>query len=181
MRTIETTTHPFFRSSPHPDVDPSFFALLGSGHSRSENPARSTKNLEASRVQAKVRGALCALRLVSRTSSSEIENESVAVKLPRGERYPAWLLPLGLLMVAIVAVPLRLLDESGLPRFRLLESELEEVEQQNDELRREVESLMREVQGLESDPAAIERVARDELGMIHEGEVVFQFDVPTPE
>ena len=29
---------------------------------------------------------------------------------------------------------------------------------------------------LSDDPAAIERIARDELGMIREGEIVFQFD-----
>ncbi len=36
-------------------------------------------------------------------------------------------------------------------------------------------ALEREVDALRTDPEAIERVARDELGMIREGELVFQF------
>ncbi|MEM1418560.1 MAG: septum formation initiator family protein [Myxococcota bacterium] len=86
-----------------------------------------------------------------------------------------WLLPFGLLVLAIVAVPLRILDEEGLPRHRLLAAELEEVELRNEALAREVRALEREVEGLQSDPATIERIARDELGMVEDGELVFQF------
>jgi cell division protein FtsB len=85
------------------------------------------------------------------------------------------LLPFGLLVLAIVAVPLRILDEQGLPRYRALKDELREVSAQNDRLEREVRDLLREVEGLENDPVAIERIARDELGMVREGELVFQF------
>ncbi|HJK94231.1 MAG TPA: septum formation initiator family protein [Polyangiaceae bacterium LLY-WYZ-15_(1-7)] len=87
----------------------------------------------------------------------------------------AWLLPFMLLVVAIVAVPLRILDEQGLPRYRVLSDELREVDATNQRLEREVRALQREVEALESDPAAIERVARDELGMIRDDELVFQF------
>jgi cell division protein FtsB len=87
----------------------------------------------------------------------------------------SWLLPFGLLVLAIVAVPLRILDEQGLPRYRALKDELREVSAQNDRLEREVRDLLREVEGLENDPVAIERIARDELGMVREGELVFQF------
>ncbi|MAT27320.1 MAG: septum formation initiator protein [Sandaracinus sp.] len=80
-----------------------------------------------------------------------------------------------LLVVAIVAVPLRILDEQGLPRYRVLSDELREVDATNQRLEREVRALQREVEALESDPAAIERVARDELGMIRDDELVFQF------
>ncbi|MCZ7677988.1 MAG: septum formation initiator family protein [Sandaracinaceae bacterium] len=45
----------------------------------------------------------------------------------------------------------------------------------NDRLRREVEQLQREVEDLQHDPAAIERIARDELGMIRADELLFQF------
>ena len=87
----------------------------------------------------------------------------------------AWLLPFALLVLAIVAVPLRILDERGLPRYRVLKAELGEVKEANARLEAEVRALAREVEGLRNDPAAIERVARDELGMIREGELVFQF------
>lgn len=85
------------------------------------------------------------------------------------------MLPFGLLVVSIVSVPLGILDEEGLPRYRALKTELAEVERINDELRREIEQRQREVGALRDDPAAIERIARDELGMIREDEILFQF------
>ena len=87
----------------------------------------------------------------------------------------AWVLPFALLVMAIVAVPLRILDERGLPRYRVLKSELSDVQAGNERLRREVRALQQEVDGLRTDPAAIEQVARDELGMIRDDEIVFQF------
>ena len=86
-----------------------------------------------------------------------------------------WMLPFGLLIVSIVSVPLSILDEQGLPRYRALRGELSEVERVNDRLRRDVEQLHREVDGLRQDPAAIGRIARDELGMIRDDEILFQF------
>ena len=88
----------------------------------------------------------------------------------------AWLLPFTLLAMAVIAVPMRIFDEQGLPRYRDLKSELAEVEAVNERLRREVRNLDRDVRLLRTDPAAIERIARDELGMIREGELIFQFD-----
>ncbi len=87
----------------------------------------------------------------------------------------AWLVPFALLVLAIVAVPLRILDDQGLPRYRVLDTELRELTAENERLDREVRALQREVDQLGNDPAAIERVARDELGMIRSDEIVFQF------
>jgi cell division protein FtsB len=74
-----------------------------------------------------------------------------------------------------VAVPLHIFDEAGLPRYRLLKRELREIEGDNERLRREVHRLQREVRAVRTDPQAIERIARDELGMIRDDEIVFQF------
>lgn len=90
-------------------------------------------------------------------------------------KYATWLFPFGLLVFAIVAVPLHILDDQGLPRFRALRAELVDVRAQNDELERQVRSLQRQVRTLSDDPSAIEQIARDELGMIRDGEIVFQF------
>lgn len=90
-------------------------------------------------------------------------------------RVVAWVLPFGLLLVSIVSVPLGILDEQGLPRYRALKSELAEVERINERLRRDVEQLQRDVDGLRTDPATVERIARDDLGMIRADEILFQF------
>lgn len=87
-----------------------------------------------------------------------------------------WLLPFAMLVCAIVAVPLRILAEEGLPRYRALQAEQVDLDAQNERMRREVRDLQREVDALRTDPAAIERIARDELGMVRPGEVIFQFD-----
>ena len=86
-----------------------------------------------------------------------------------------WLLPLGLLVTSVVLVPVRMLDAQGLPRYRALQEVLRHVVRANERLAREVAALGREVEALKSDPAAVERLARDELGMVREHEVVFQF------
>ena len=84
-------------------------------------------------------------------------------------------LPIGMLSLALVAVPVLVLEPQGLPRLRALEKELEQVDTENDELERDVNRLRGEVTQLRDDPAAIERIARDELGMVRKSEVVFQF------
>ncbi len=87
-----------------------------------------------------------------------------------------WLLPFSLLVLAIVAVPLLILDDAGLPRYRALQREVEEIDVQNAEIREEVYRLQRQVDALKTNPDAIERIARDELGMVRAGEIIFQFD-----
>jgi cell division protein FtsB len=87
----------------------------------------------------------------------------------------AWLLPFGVLVLAIVAVPLHLLDDHGLPRYQVLAQELAQIEAENERVEREVMDLSRDVEALRKDPLAIERIARDDMGMVREGELVFQF------
>ncbi len=95
--------------------------------------------------------------------------------MSRASTFLAWLLPLSLLIGSIVAVPLLVLGEQGLPRYRALRDELHEVRRHDERLREEVRQLAHEVRALRSDERAIERIARDELGMVREGEIVFQF------
>ncbi len=90
-------------------------------------------------------------------------------------RFVTRLLPFGLLVFAVVCVPLRILSEDGLPRYRKLRDQLERVSAENVRLTQQIRRRAEEVEGLRSDPLAVERLARDELGMIREGEIVFQF------
>lgn len=90
----------------------------------------------------------------------------------------AWLrgLPLAVLTISIIAVPVLVLEPEGMPRMRALEKELKEVEEENAELRRDVSHLRTEVKDLRENPAAVERIAREQLGLVRKSEVVFQFD-----
>lgn len=88
----------------------------------------------------------------------------------------AWLVPLAVLLLAIVSVPVRILDDEGLPRYRALVAAREEARTQNARLTRDLRELDAEVRALRDDPEALERIARDEFGMVRDGEVVFQFD-----
>jgi cell division protein FtsB len=85
------------------------------------------------------------------------------------------LLPLALLGTAVLGVPVLIVEPAGLPRLRTLGMELDRVESENEMLRRHIESLRGRVQHLREDPVAVERIARDELGLVRPNEVVFQF------
>ena len=85
------------------------------------------------------------------------------------------LLPFGLLCLSIVAVPLRILDAQGLPRYQALRAELHHLNRHNTQLRVDVQRLEATVKALRTDLNEIEAIARDELGMIKPGELLIQF------
>jgi cell division protein FtsB len=85
------------------------------------------------------------------------------------------LLPIGILSLAVVAVPVMVLSPTGLGRLRNLEQERTRAEVEVSHLTEQIRQLRAEVTRIKSDPAAVERVARDELGLVRQTEVVFQF------
>lgn len=85
-------------------------------------------------------------------------------------------LPLAVLTVALVAVPVLVLEPEGMPRMHALESELGSVRTENTQLERDIAKLRVEVKDLRDDPTAVERIAREQLGLVRKSEVVFQFD-----
>lgn len=84
-------------------------------------------------------------------------------------------LPIGIMAVALVGAPILIFSPEGLPRLRGLEREMASVEEENTRLEREIEDLRGHVERLRDDPAAVERIARDDLGLVRRSEVVFQF------
>jgi len=88
------------------------------------------------------------------------------------------LLPLFILGLALVAVPILIFQPEGLPRVRALEHELAGVNTENADMKREVAKLRVEVRQLRDSPAAVERIARDQLGLVRKSEVIFQFGKP---
>lgn len=69
----------------------------------------------------------------------------------------------------------------GLIRIYQLRRQREVLRHQILELQAEREIMMKENRELREEPAAIERVAREELGMVKGGEVVYRFVEPEPD
>ena len=65
--------------------------------------------------------------------------------------------------------------EGGLAEANRLQARLEEVEAENAELAARNEALTQEVIALQGGTEAVERNARENLGLIKEGEVYYQF------
>lgn len=84
-------------------------------------------------------------------------------------------LPLAVLALAAVSVPALMLSPTGLPRLRNLEGERQRANEEISRLGSQINSLRAEVNRIKTDPAAVERAARDELGLVRTTEVVFQF------
>jgi cell division protein FtsB len=84
-------------------------------------------------------------------------------------------LPIGILLLALVGAPVLIFSPEGLPRLRGLERELQSVDDENKNLEREIDELHGRVDRLRDDPRAVEEIARDDMGMVRQSEVVFQF------
>ncbi len=84
-------------------------------------------------------------------------------------------LPLGLLAVAALGVPWLLFANSGISRLGRLHAERETAELEISRLGKQIEELRVQVQDIKHDPDAVERVARDQLGLVRRTEVVFHF------
>ncbi|MEO5769337.1 MAG: septum formation initiator family protein [Polyangia bacterium] len=75
-------------------------------------------------------------------------------------------------------VPYHVYARSGLARTLQLRRDLAVVRARNADLRGDNERLAREAEALRTDPEAIERVARAELGWVRPGEVIVDLSRP---
>ena len=73
-------------------------------------------------------------------------------------------------------VPLRVLGGGGIQRARRLSEDLNRLKKEVEEQKRVNAQLRDEAAALRDDPAAIERVSRDQMGLVRDGEIVFQFE-----
>jgi cell division protein FtsB len=81
---------------------------------------------------------------------------------------------------ALGYIPYHVYARSGLARTLTLRRDLAALHARNRELRADNERLAREAEALRSDPAAIERVARAELGWVRPGEIVVDLATLSP-
>jgi cell division protein FtsB len=79
-----------------------------------------------------------------------------------------------LVTFALAYIPYHVYARSGLARTIALRRDLAALRARNRELAAENERLAREAEALRSDPAAIERVARADLGWVKPGEIVVE-------
>jgi cell division protein FtsB len=85
-------------------------------------------------------------------------------------------LPIAILALAAVSVPVLMLSPAGLGRLEGLRQERARADEEISRLSQEIVLLRQQVQRIKNEPASVERVARDELGLVRKTEIVFQFD-----
>jgi cell division protein FtsB len=95
---------------------------------------------------------------------------------PAWRRWAARLALASALALALGYVPYRILDGSGLARARRLDHELRETRAKIRHLEKENRRLLKEVNALRDDPEAVEEIARHELGMVKENEIVVKIE-----
>jgi cell division protein FtsB len=113
------------------------------------------------------------LKSLSRPLSSSAEAR-------RGRAAIQRILPLMVLLVGIVGMPTLLIAHGGLARLARLKVEQRSVQSEISRLNKRITQLRAATNDLKEDPAAIERSARDELGLLRRTEVVFHFEQTNP-
>jgi cell division protein FtsB len=85
--------------------------------------------------------------------------------------HPGWIVA-GVLVLLLAAA---LFGENGLLHLRRLRADVETLHRDVQTLEMENERLSRAITQLRTDPVAIERIAREELGLVRPGERVLRF------
>ncbi len=84
-------------------------------------------------------------------------------------------LPIAVLIVAVVGAPITIFSPQGLPPPRELRESSPTSRRRMPTSGGKSEALRGKVARLRDDPTAVERIARDNLGLVRQSEVVFQF------
>jgi cell division protein FtsB len=83
----------------------------------------------------------------------------------------------GLYVLALAALlALSAAEPDGLRKALRNERDAERLARENAALQAKVQKLRREVKALSGDPAALERAAREDLGYVKPGEIVYELD-----
>jgi cell division protein FtsB len=84
---------------------------------------------------------------------------------------PGWIVVGALLVLAVMAI----FGDNGVLALRRLRGEVDTLVREVRALEAENERLSRAIGELQEDPAVIERIAREELGLVRPGERVLRF------
>lgn len=113
------------------------------------------------------------MRSVARATSSTAQARRRRAALQR-------FLPIFVLAWGVVGMPALLLTSGGLGRLDRLKAERGTVELEISRLSKRIEHLRSRARELKDEPAAVERSARDELGLLRRTEIVFHFEGSDP-
>ncbi len=87
-----------------------------------------------------------------------------------------------LIVILLLVFFLAYLFLSGYLNLRKVGERLVKIEEENKKLIQENKRLGEEIKALEGDPFYIEKIAREELGMVKKGEIVYEIiSSPEPE
>ena len=85
-----------------------------------------------------------------------------------------------LVLVLVVLAAASVMGNRGLMRLYHLQRERAELTREIDRLRTANAALAEEARPLKSDPGGIEAIAREELGLVKPGEIVYEFRPSAP-
>lgn len=68
-----------------------------------------------------------------------------------------------------------LFGEKGVREYRELRATRDRLSRESEELRLHIGELREEVKALKTDPFTIEKIARERLGLVRRGEIVYRF------
>jgi len=82
---------------------------------------------------------------------------------------------IGILLALYVLIPL-LVGDMGVVKYFKMRRDYERFRQDIQHLSKENEKIQGRIRALRSDPETIEQIARDRLGLVRPGEIVYQFE-----
>jgi len=83
-------------------------------------------------------------------------------------------------LVLVAAGGLAVYGGSGILRVRAMQEEIRQLERELGTLRAQTEKLTATIDKLRHDPAYIEKLAREDLGYVREGDTVLKFPTNKP-
>lgn len=81
----------------------------------------------------------------------------------------------GVIFAAVLAV-VSIADSRGFRRYFQLRQEIRTISERNRQVQEQNRNLLKEINSLRSEPQALERAAREELGFVKPGEIVLNME-----
>ena len=82
------------------------------------------------------------------------------------------------ILLALYLLTSFIMGEMGLVKYYRMKAEYNTLTEEISALKQDNARLVRDVRALRSDPACIERIARDKLGLARQGEIVYYYGEP---